>query len=126
MKTALFVAAAAVLAGCASNPRIEDLSSQQRAKLSSIQLLSEAPSQRFDVLGQVSGLSCHRNAYQAMDTSDREALEGIKLRAVKLNADAVINLVCQKSSGADWTNNCWASIKCIGDAIRFNDRPAAP
>jgi uncharacterized protein YbjQ (UPF0145 family) len=53
------------------------------------------------------------------NVSDAEALEGVKIKAVKRGADAVINLVCQKNSDTDWRNNCWASVKCIGDAVRF-------
>lgn len=109
------------LSGCMSNPRIEDLSAQQRAKLGSIAVFSDAPPRRFDVLGTVTGLSCNRNKYQNPDVSDREAMDGIKLQAAKMNADAVINAFCQKNSDTDWRNNCWASVKCIGDAVRFTE-----
>ena len=109
------------LVGCMSNPRVEDLSSAQRAKLSSVDVFQDAPARKYEVLGTVTGLSCNRNKYQAPDVSDREAIEGVKLKAAKMGADAVINTFCQKNSDTDWRNNCWSSVKCIGDAIRFKE-----
>lgn len=73
------------------------------------------------ILGAVKGLSCHRNAYQRQQQTEAEAIEGVKLRAASLDADAVINLVCQTNSGTDWVNNCWSSIVCVGDAVRYKD-----
>jgi uncharacterized protein YbjQ (UPF0145 family) len=104
-----------------SNPPIDDLSPQQRAQLSSIVVFNDTPERGFDVLGTVTGLSCNRNAHQAQDVSDREALEGIKVKAAKMGADGIINTFCQKNSDTDWRNNCWASVKCIGDAVRFKE-----
>jgi uncharacterized protein YbjQ (UPF0145 family) len=110
---------ATCLASCASNPRIENLSSEERAKVSQVQIFKSKPEQSFQVLGEVSGLSCNRNKYQAQDISESEALEGLKIKAIMLGGNAVINTLCQKNSGTDWVNNCWASVKCIGDAVKL-------
>jgi hypothetical protein len=56
---------------------------------------------------------------ECQDVSYDEALQGVKLRAAMLNADAVVNTFCQKNSDTDWINNCWAAVKCIGDAIKY-------
>jgi hypothetical protein len=107
--------------GCATNPRIEDLQPSQRAKAGKIEI-SHGPIDRpHSILGTVSGLSCNRNKYQAQDISDREALEGVKIKASMMDADAVINTFCQKNSDTDWRNNCWASVKCVGEAIRYQN-----
>jgi len=108
---------ASFIAGCASNPHIDNLSSDDRAKVSQVQIFKGQPNRPFQNLGQVDGLSCNRNKYQAQDVSESEALEGIKIRTVMLGGDAAINVLCQKSSDTDWVNNCWASVKCIGDAV---------
>jgi hypothetical protein len=106
-----------------ANPRIEDLSSADRAKAASIQVFQGAPTpnRNYEIIGPVNGLSCNRNKYQAQDISDGEALQGVKLNAVRLGADAVINTFCQTNSDTDWGNNCWASVKCIGDAVHYKD-----
>lgn len=108
-----------LIAGCAANPRIEDLSSDNRAKVSQVQIFNGRPTVNFEMLGQVDGLSCNRNKYQAQDVSESEALEGVRIKTVMLGGDAIINTLCQKNSDTDWINNCWASVKCIGDAVRL-------
>jgi hypothetical protein len=107
------------LVGCAANPRIDSLSPEQRRKVSEVQIFKGKPDKPFQILGEISGLSCNRNLYQKQDVSDTEALEGLKIKTVMLGGDAVINTLCQKNSDTDWANNCWASIKCIGDAVRL-------
>ncbi len=109
----------ASLFACAANPRIDSLSSEERAKVSEVQIFKGKPDRAYQALGEVSGLSCNRNLYQAQDVSDSEALEGVKIKAVMLGGNAVINVLCQKNSDTDWGNNCWASVKCIGDAVQL-------
>lgn len=108
-----------LLISCMTNPRIENISSAQRSKLNKIEVHKTDIDRPYEIIGEVDGLSCNRNKYQAQDVSYDEALQGVKLKAVMLGADAVINTFCQKNSDTDWTNNCWASVKCIGDAIQY-------
>lgn len=107
------------VAGCASNPSIDSLSSGQRARYSQMEIINGSASRPHSVVGSVKGISCHRNAYQSRLLTSDEALEGVKLQAAQFEADAVINVACQKKSEIDWGNNCWASIVCVGDAVKF-------
>lgn len=113
------VSAVVIVAGCATNPDVGSLSSEQRARFDAMKVLYGPTSRVYTELGTVKGLSCHRNAYQNQRLTEAEAIEGVKLRAAALNADAVVNVVCQVHSGVDWVNNCWSSIVCVGDAVRF-------
>jgi uncharacterized protein YbjQ (UPF0145 family) len=122
MKTVVIITATLFIFGCASNPRIEDMSSEQRSRLSKMEIFEGTIERPHKVIGTVTGLSCNRNKYQKQDISDEEALEGIRLKAAQLNADAVINTFCQTNSDTDWRNNCWASVKCIGDAVIYNSK----
>ena len=119
MKIVVILTTTIILFGCMSNPRIEDMSSEQRSRLSKIKIYKGSTDRPYKILGTVSGLSCNRNKYQQQDISDEEALEGIRIKAVQLNADAVINTFCQTNSDTDWRNNCWASVKCVGDAVTY-------
>lgn len=119
MKRVFLVGITTLIAGCMSNPRIEDLSSADRAKAVAMQVFKALPDRPYEIIAPVTGLSCNRNKYQAQDISEAEAIEGVKINAVHLGADAVINTFCQTNSDTDWRNNCWASVKCIGDAVRF-------
>lgn len=118
-KLMLFLTVSTSIYGCATNPDVGSLSPSQRSKLSQMEILRGSTSRPHEILGTVKGLSCHRNAYQTQLLTEYEAIQGIKLRAALLDADAVINTYCQRNSGADWVNNCWASIVCAGDAIRW-------
>jgi len=98
-----------LLAACMGNPRIENMTSAQRAKSNNIKIYQTDVDKPYINLGEVSGLSCNRNKYQVQDVSNNEAIQGVRLKAAMLNADAVINTFCQKNSDIDMYNNCWAS-----------------
>lgn len=121
MKKSLFVFIGVCLAGCAANPDIGSLSSAQRANLANLKVYQGLPaSEKYEIIGTVKGLSCHRNAYKPLQIlTEDEAMQGIKINAAKLGADAVINTFCQHNSGTDLVNNCWASVVCAGDAVQF-------
>jgi len=108
------------LAGCMSNQRIETLTPQQREAVLHVQILEKPPSGEYDSLGVVSGLSCNRNKFQAPKISEDEAMQGLRIEATKRGATAVMNTFCQTNSDTDWRNNCWASVKCVGDAIKVH------
>lgn len=107
--------------GCATNQYVGSLSSDQRARIASIVIIHGATTRSYTVLGTVKGISCNRNAYRSQQLTEAEAIEGVKLRAASFSADAVVNLVCQANSGADWVNNCFSSIVCIGDAVQYKN-----
>ncbi|MCG8094895.1 MAG: hypothetical protein JAZ17_14950 [Candidatus Thiodiazotropha endolucinida] len=108
------------LQACQTNPSINSLTSEQRAQVVNMDLYKSDVSKPREVLGPVKGLSCQRNAYARHIVSEEEAIEGVKIRAAQLNADAVINILCQKNTSTDWENNCWSSVVCIGDAIKYS------
>jgi hypothetical protein len=104
-----------------SNPRVETLSPSQRASVLNVKVLDAAPTGAYSSLGAVSGLSCNRNKFQAPNVSSDEAMQGLLIQAAQRGANAVMNTLCQTNSDTDWRNNCWASVKCVGDAIRLSE-----
>ena len=81
IKQVIVIAITTSLIGCASNPRIEDLSREQRVKVTSMKIYEGEPKQEYQLLGTVSGISCNRNKYQAQDISEKEGIEGLKIQA---------------------------------------------
>jgi len=104
-----------------SNPDLGSLSAAQLQTLSNMEVYEGGINRPHAVLEPVKGLSCHRNAYQSQLLTTDEAIEGVKLEAALLGADAVINLACQRNSGTDWVNNCWASFVCVGTAVKYQN-----
>lgn len=112
-----------LLIACTSNPSLSTLSAEQRDKVSDILFLDSdvLPKDSYTVLGTVKGIACKRNLYATGAPSVQEAQQGVRIRAVQLDADAVIGLLCEDNQEVDWGNNCWQSIICIGDAINIQD-----
>jgi uncharacterized protein YbjQ (UPF0145 family) len=117
------ILSALAISGCASNPDVRSLSSEQRARFTSMDVVRGPIIRPHTIVGSVEGLSCVRSTFRAAFdnryvVTEGEAIEGVKLRAALLDADAVVNVVC-KTSGVDWANNCWSSIVCVGNAVRY-------
>ncbi len=113
------ILACSLIAGCDTTPRRGILSEAQFAKLESMETLIGPALRAHTVLGAVEGLSCKSSMYTANHTTEGAALDGLKIRAVLLDADAAANVVCQENSGPVLAHNCWASVVCVGDAVRY-------
>ena len=117
-KSIVVITALFFVTACASNPQITSLSSEQRVRLNKIQVLRGGVEKPYQIIGVVKGLSCQRDLHSKRAISEQEAIEGARIEATILGADAVINATCQTNSTTDWENNCYSSIICVGDAIK--------
>jgi hypothetical protein len=108
---------AAIVTGCAITPDVEGLSTSQRARFDSMEVWRGPTTRSHTTLVPVAGLSCRRFAHQQL--SEAEAIEGVRVRAASLDADAVVNLACQAGFNGGWANDCELSIVCVGDPVRY-------
>ena len=118
-----------VLAGCASNPSVTSLSSEERARLALIKVYNplEIAGKKIEMLGSVKGLSCRRDRYSNKATTDDEAIDGLRIHAAKMGGHGVTSVACERSPGVDWGNNCWDSVVCVGDVFIFvGESPKEP
>jgi uncharacterized protein YbjQ (UPF0145 family) len=74
-----------------------------------------------EIIGTLEGLSCQKNYFSTKVVTQDEAVNALKIHAVKMGAHGITNVVCESSDGTDWSNNCWESITCIGDAFKFRN-----
>jgi uncharacterized protein YbjQ (UPF0145 family) len=109
----------AFVLACATKSRIEERPATERQRVTGIVVFQGAADRPVVALGTVSGLSCNRDQYKAAEVTTDEAMAGLRIRAAQLGADAVTGVRCQTHSGIDYTNNCWASVTCTGDAVKF-------
>ena len=116
--------AVACLAGCASNPSVSSLTSEQRQKIAEMVIFKPGTSTRssYQVLGSDEGLACKRNLYASGSPSYPEAEQGVRIRAAQLGADAIANMACEEKHEVDWGRNCWQTVVCVGDAIAVVDK----
>jgi ABC-type phosphate transport system substrate-binding protein len=120
----LTIFAMTTLTGCASNPSVASLTSEQRQKVAE---LVEFPSgslarESYQIVGSAKGLACKRNLYASGKPSLEEAQQGVRIRAALMGAEAVTNVLCEDKQEVDWGNNCWQTVVCVGDAITVNDK----
>jgi len=118
------VALVLMFSGCASNPPISSLTNQERERVQNIIFLEtkEIPKDSYENLGTVEGLACKRNLYASGAPTINKARQGVKIRAAKLGANAVLNVMCEENHEVDWIRNCWQSVVCVGDAIKIKDQ----
>ena len=116
--------ALASLMGCASNPSVSSLTSAERQKVAEMVVLKAGaiPRESYQILGSVEGIACKRNLYASGSPSMDEAMQGVRIRAAKLGADAVTNVVCEDKREVDWGRNCWQTVVCVGDVILVLDK----
>jgi|GEM_PF-894268 len=116
------------MVGCASNPSITSLSSIERQKVAEMMVFEAGsiPRDSYQILGTVEGIACKRNLYASDSPSMEEAKQGARIRAVQLNTDAVINMICEDKRETDWGRNCWQTVVCVGDAISLRDKSLIP
>lgn len=116
--------AVATLAGCASNPSVASLSSEQRQRVAELVEFPSGslPRESYQIVGSAKGLACKRNLYASGKPSMEEAQQGVRIRAALMGADAVTNVLCEDKQEVDWGNNCWQTVVCVGDAIIVTDK----
>lgn len=119
MRVLILCALGLFMAACVTNPSIESLNPSELETLDRLQILEGEISKPHKIISKVKGKACHRTAHQAQMLSADEAIDGIKIKAAKLHADAVINIECQPDRTTDWRNDCWSSLVCVGTAIKF-------
>jgi hypothetical protein len=109
------VSIAALLVACAPTMNIAP-EMRRQAAATPILTSEQLSSRKYSILGEVVGSSCARQV--GSDPSMDAAREELKIKAAALNADAVTNSLC-KEGGIDLGQNCWKSIECRGDAIKW-------
>jgi hypothetical protein len=107
-----------LLSGCAGLGQVErvsDLSMEQLRQVHNIRLYDNDKGLNYKSLGQIKGISRKGSAYSG-DAKEEAAMMQIKIKAVKINANAILYLTCSHDASVDWSNNCWASWVCVGEA----------
>lgn len=109
-----------LVTGCAGFGQIErvsDLSVNQLQMLQDIQLYESADDLNYVSLGKIKGISC-KGSVLSGKTDKETAVTQLKIKALKLNVNAVLYPTCSHDTSVDWSNNCWESWVCVGEAIR--------
>lgn len=99
--------------GCATTPT---MTPELRRAAASVQLIDGPPPAGHELVAPVEHLSCARVVGTTPDMA--AAREQLKIEAAMRGANAVASIVCQEE-GVSFGDNCWKSVRCMGDAIRL-------
>ena len=122
----LFAGASFLTVGCAGNPTVSSLTSEEREKVGRLVVVEPGILSRedYEVLGTAEGIACKRNLHASGKPSGNEARQGVLINAAKMGADAVTNMLCEERQEVDWGRNCWQTVVCVGDAISVRNEGA--
>ncbi len=94
------------------------LTNEQQQKLGNLEILKEEekPTFEYTAIKEITGADCSGAPYGGRIWGDAEkAIDVLKAKAVKIEADAVINTSC---GPAPLINNCWVAKQCSGTAVK--------
>lgn len=105
-------------AGFGQVERVSDLSPQELRNLRNIKFYETDDNIKYTPLGSIKGISCKGSAVSG-NTKEDAAMTQLKIKAVKMNANAIFFATCSHDASVDWGNNCWESWVCVGEAGRI-------
>ena len=79
---------------------------------------SQLQGKQYSILNIVEGISCKNKTWSPAATKT-DAVNQAKYWAKEQGADAIMNLQCEVPRGTTTTYNCWESITCTAQAIKF-------
>jgi len=114
------------LTGCAG-PRvavknINQLSIETRRQVLSMPIYNESQlfGKKYSVINVVEGISCKNKVWDPAATKT-DAINQAKYWAYEIGADGLLNIQCDFPRGTTTTYNCWESITCTAQAIKFEN-----
>lgn len=96
------------------------LSVEERRATLSLPIYNESQLQGkpYSIINMVEGISCKNKTWSPAATKT-DAINQAKYWAKEQSADAIMNLQCEVPRGTTTTYNCWESITCTAQAIKF-------
>ena len=119
MKAGAFLALSAVVFGCGPFVETNSVDPQIAARLDNEVKLyqpSEVRSLKYTPIGKIESWSCKSKLWDP-DPTREDALSQMKLKASSFGANGILDIWCS-SQGTGLDTNCWASIVCVGTAIK--------
>jgi hypothetical protein len=125
MRASLLLFALLILVGCVG-PRvpvkkIDELPLEERRAVLGLPIYNESQlaGKEYTVINLVEGISCKNKTWDPAATKT-DAINQAKYWAREQGAQGVMNLQCDLPRGTTTSYNCWESITCTGQAIKFN------
>ncbi len=113
----------AIISGCGSFVpvvKMENLSVEQRRAVNDVPIFNQTQvmDKKYKIMNIVEGISCKNKIWDHAATKS-DAIFQAKYWAHQMSADGISNLQCDSPRGTTTTYNCWESITCTAEAIKF-------
>lgn len=113
----------ALLNGCGPNipvVKMDDLSPQKRHELDKIEIFNQGQlmGKEYRILNIVEGISCKNKTWDHAATKN-DAIYQTRYWAQQAGADGITSIQCDQPRGTTTSYNCWESITCTAEAIKF-------
>jgi hypothetical protein len=125
MRASLLLSALLILVSCVGSrvpvKKIDELPLEERRAVLGLPIYNESQlvGKEYTVINLVEGISCKNKTWDPAATKT-DAINQAKYWAREQGAQGVMNLQCDLPRGTTTSYNCWESITCIGQAIKFN------
>lgn len=122
-KQTFVVLVAVLLTGCGAMVpvvKMEDIPPEQRRAVNEVAIYNQTQliGRKFKVLNIVEGISCKNKVWGHAATKS-DAIFQVRYWAQQMGADGIANLQCDHPRGTTTSYNCWESITCTAEAIKF-------
>lgn len=114
----------ALVSGCGAMVpvvKMEDIPAEQRRAVNEIGIYNQTQliGRKFKVINIVEGISCKNKVWDHAATKS-DAIFQARYWAQQMGADGIANLQCDHPRGTTTTYNCWESVTCTAEAIKFD------
>lgn len=112
-----------LLAGCGAMVpvvKMENIPPEQRRVVNEVAIYNQTQliGRKFKVMNIVEGISCKNKIWDHAATKS-DAIFQARYWAQQMGADGIANLQCDHPRGTTTTYNCWESVTCTAEAIKF-------
>ena len=113
----------ALISGCGAMVpvvKMEDIPVEQRRAVNEVAIYNQTQltGRKFKVINIVEGISCKNRLWDHAATKS-DAIFQARYWAQQMGADGIANVQCDNPRGTTTTYNCWESVTCTAEAIKF-------
>ena len=120
----LIVITVLLLTGCGAMVPVvkqDEMSAEQKRLVNAVEIFNQAQlvDRKYKIITIVEGISCKNKMWDHAATK-LDSIFQVKHWALQSGADGIANLQCDQPRGTTVTYNCWESITCTAEAIKFD------
>lgn len=100
--------------------KMDELNAETKRAVDNVTIYNEQQlsGKDYSIINIVEGISCKNKTWDPAATKT-DAIFQARYWALQIGADGITNIQCDQPRGTTTTYNCWESITCTAEAIKF-------